>query len=532
METFATTDILNQVNRICQYPEIRSKRILCSFLRFIVEETLAGRGDQLKGYVIGTQVLGKDVDFDPEQDSLVRIHAGRLRRLLRIYYLDVGKDDHVHIEIPKGCYKPLFSSNGESKKVSRSDNSRDTTPIPREPSVAVLPFKNLTGNPDKEYFSYGFSEELSIELTKYDDLNIINCWRRPESENGKGLYGDLGARYLIDGSVQAYDQNVHILVKLVEAYSGKQIWAERYTRNLSVKSLVDIQEDIADTVAKTIGSEVGVVLGELSAESNRIVPEHMEVFDAVLQFYYYEARMSESLGSIVYQKLQQALSNDPASGVIHAMMASMHGTAFALDYPGNDHFGKMTELIDDAMRLDPDNLIVRIVNSFRFFLNNEKDRFLQEAKRCLSMNIVSPLRLGILGFHLSLFGFWEEGKAILDRAMNKSTGYPLFLHGAICLYYFRLGKYSEALKEAEKYDMPGLFWGPLLRTACLGKLGKREKASAHNEQLLVLKPDFEAKARDLVSRYVKEDDLLSDILDGLKKGGLKIRSIPTPLFNS
>ena len=111
LKTFATTDILDQVAKICQYPEIKSKRLLCEFLRFVVEETLAGRGEDLKGYIIGTQVLGKDVDFDPEQDSLVRIHAGRLRRLLRMYYLDMGRNDRIFIEIPKGGYKPIFQSN-------------------------------------------------------------------------------------------------------------------------------------------------------------------------------------------------------------------------------------------------------------------------------------------------------------------------------------------------------------------------------------------------------------------------------------
>jgi hypothetical protein len=76
----------------------------------VVNETLEGRGDQLKGYTIGVSVLGKTENFDPEQDSLVRIHAGRLRRLLHTYYLDAGKNDPIYIDIPKGGYHPMFLS--------------------------------------------------------------------------------------------------------------------------------------------------------------------------------------------------------------------------------------------------------------------------------------------------------------------------------------------------------------------------------------------------------------------------------------
>ena len=521
MGTIAKNDIVDQVNKICQYPEIRAKKIICKFLRFVVQETLEGKGAQLKGYTIGLGVLGKDEDFDAEQDSLVRIHAGRLRRLLRTYYLDAGKNDQIFIDIPKGGYQPVFSSNGLSKENIQSENYNTTTPK-REPSIAVLPFRNLTGDPEKEHFSFGFSEELSIELTKYEDLEVMNCWQRPKFKNNKSLFSILGAHYFIDGSVQDNEKDLHILVKLIDAISGKQLWADRYVRDLSMESLIEMQEEIADTIAKTVGSELGVIMKQLSAETSHIRPENLEVFDATLHFYYWEAHMSESIGSETYVKLQQALSNNPTSGLIHALLAAMSGTALSLGYSGDNHREKMIELMDEAMRLDADNVIVRVANSFRYFLSNDKDNFLEEVNHCLSLNIVSPLRLGAVGFYLSLFGYWEKGKVILDKAMKKNTGFPLFFHGATCLYYYRLNKYKEALKEAQKYDVQGLFWGPLLRAACMGKMDERKKARSQVEQLLLLKPDFETKAQELLSYYIKEDELLLEVLDGLRKAGLSL----------
>ena len=178
--------------------------------------------------------------------------------------------------------------------------------LTREPSIAVLPFKNLTGDPAKEYIAYGLSEELSIELTTYEDLKIVNCWHRPDISISENAYDKIGARYIIDGSVQAYDESVRILVKLVDIRTDTQIWAERYSRDLSVKNLVTVQEDIADTVAKTVGSEVGIVFTHLREESRQTKPENLEVFDAILQYYYYQSHMSAPLGALTFTKLNQA----------------------------------------------------------------------------------------------------------------------------------------------------------------------------------------------------------------------------------
>ena len=255
MNNFTKTDILDEIERICNYSEIKSKKLICLFLRFVVQETLSGRGDQLKGYLIGTQVLGKDSDFDPEQDSLVRIHAGRLRRLLKLYYLEDGKNDPIIIEIPKGSYQPLFSKNdpGTSQIENGASPAVFSPETPaHEPSVAVLPFYNLTGDPNKEHFSHGFSNELSVELTKYNDLKVINCWLRPSLGDIPipELYNKFGARFLIDGSVHLYENQIKILVILVDTSTGKQIWAERYIRDFTVENLQKIEEEVCDEIAK------------------------------------------------------------------------------------------------------------------------------------------------------------------------------------------------------------------------------------------------------------------------------------------
>jgi hypothetical protein len=133
----------------------------------------------------------------------------------------------------------------------------------------------------------------------------------------------------------------------------------------------------------------------------------------------------------------------------------------------------------------------------------------------------SPMRLGSLGFHLSLYGDWERGKTILDKVMSRKVHFPQFYYGATMLYYYRTKQFEQALEEANQYDIPALFWGPMLRTAVLGQLNRVEDAKPHIAHLLQLKPDFERKADYLISRYVKEKDLVEQVIDGLRKAGLE-----------
>jgi adenylate cyclase len=217
------------------------------------------------------------------------------------------------------------------------------------------------------------------------------------------------------------------------------------------------------------------------------------------------------------------LNKNPESGEALAMLASLNGTRYELDLPDSTNaLEKLVELSDKAIELEPQDQLVRIVHAWRFFVLNQKEKFLIEIEKALDLNPNSPFRIGAIGFFLSLYGEWEKGKQLLDKAMKQNMGFPSWYYGATTVYYYRLNEFEKAYEEAIKYDIPGLFWGPMLRAATLGQLGRRSDAEVQIANLKVLKPDFESKARYLISRYVKEDELVEKIIEGLKKAGLKI----------
>jgi tetratricopeptide (TPR) repeat protein len=217
------------------------------------------------------------------------------------------------------------------------------------------------------------------------------------------------------------------------------------------------------------------------------------------------------------------LNKDPESGIAHAMLASLYGTRYELDLPDStSSLEKLVELTDKAIKFEPHDQLVQIIYAWRFFVLNQREKFLYEMEKALDLNPNSPFRIGAIGFFLSLFGEWEKGKQLLDRAMKQNVGYPTWYYGATTVYYYKLNKFDKAYEEALKYDVAAIFWGPMLRAATLGQIGRRSDAEKQITELKNFKPDFERKARYLISRYVKEEELVEKIIEGLQKAGLSI----------
>ena len=150
-----SASIQEQLERICASREFRTKPVMKRLLAHLVTEYVEGRAHLIKAYSIAVNALNRDIDFDPDRDALVRVNAGRLRTLLRTYYLDEGNQDSVHIEIPTGTYAPRISRRKEDGGPAPGTNSDS-----RRPYVAVLPFRNLTGNQDLDYLAVGLAQEL------------------------------------------------------------------------------------------------------------------------------------------------------------------------------------------------------------------------------------------------------------------------------------------------------------------------------------------------------------------------------------
>lgn len=271
------------------------------FLQYIVEETLEGRREQLKAYTIAQAVFGRDASFDAQNDPVVRIEAGRIRRALERYYLLCGSIDQIRITVPKGGYAPHFSSgenNLHAGELSVPQNVGNKRPLPgherpasyrnlllpigvpalfgvmvilalvRPPEaylsppktspapatstlegkvrIAVQPFAALGGDTQGADFAKGLADQLIAKLMKVENLVVL----APDRSGTEAI----GKLFSLQGSVLIEGMVLHLHVRLVNDADGTVIWANQYDRDLRAEAVLDIEDEVATQIAMAIPS--------------------------------------------------------------------------------------------------------------------------------------------------------------------------------------------------------------------------------------------------------------------------------------
>ncbi|MBW9054443.1 hypothetical protein [Rhizobium mesosinicum] len=289
--------VREQLDRILASPEFHAPERGRRFLEYIIEEMLEGRGEQLKAYTIAQAVFGRDASFDAQNDPVVRIEAGRIRRALERYYLVSGRRDPIGITIPKGGYSPHFSSTNGSASPGGANDSQDrgnkrgglARPIayrdlllpiglpallgviailaiirpledyfsgPKAPpapaastlaskaSIVVEPFSALGGSSEGLDFANGLADQLLTKLMKAENL-VVLAPDRPAAQPIAPLFN-------LQGSVAIEGSALHLHVRLINGADGTVIWANQYDREIKGRTILDIEDEIAMQIALEI----------------------------------------------------------------------------------------------------------------------------------------------------------------------------------------------------------------------------------------------------------------------------------------
>lgn len=524
LDTFLTIPaqaIREELGRILASPDFQGSAMLRHMLRFVVEKALGGCTQEIKGYTIATQALGRKANFDGNKDPIVRILGGRLRRALEHYYLTHGARDSIRIDIPRGTYIPTFQ-NGCQEAIKAAETA---VMLPTGPTVAVLPLLNLSGDPQQEYFTDGLGEELTSELARYQDLQVIafqsTRFYKGREADVREIGQDLKVRFLVAGSVRQAGGTIKINLQVIDALTGSRLWGEQFCRELKADSIIALQEEIARQVVGKIGSLYGVIFRTLSQEARRKPPESLETYEAFLRFHHHVTVLNGQTFAETLKVLEQAVKREPESGLSWSLLSFLYGQSYSLQLaPLESPLEQALVAARKGTALEPENQIARAATAQVYFFRNERELFLPEAEIALALNPNAPAPIGFLGWLLAFYGEWERGLAILEKGKALNPHYPGWFHMAPCFYYFLQKRCNKAYQEAQQLQMPQLFWDPLLRAASLGHLGKSSEAAQALAELLTLKPDFPQQARFLIGCYAKFDYLIDTILEGLRLAGL------------
>jgi len=518
--------IRDYLQRILQSSRFRGSQKQSDFLSFIVNETLEGRASELKGYTIAIAVYGRKEGFDPQVDPIVRVEAGRLRRALEHYYLTDGKDDPVQIDIPKGGYTPTFREiKPQTDEIKSIPGKSDDYGLYNTPSIAVIPLINQSGDPEQDYFVDGLTEELTNELSRYQDFQVIASLSgmrfKGKAINLQKIGGDLGIRFLLSGSARSSPKSVKVGMQLLDTATAEQIWTKSYKRKKTATDLIDLQEDITHSVVGIIADQYGLITRKLSKESRKRAPEQVMAYDAILRFYYYELRLTVDAFKKALSALKKAIQLEPEYGLAWAMLGHMHADNYALGFCEIENsLEKALVYANKGVSLSPENQFANDALCVIYFQQGNKEAFLKQTQKTVELNPNSPYFVGVAGWHTALFGEWEHGLALLKKGMQLNPYHPTWFYIVTSMDCYRREDYESAFAEALKINYPELFWDPLMRAAALGQMGKQPQAEMALKELLKLVPDFKDRGRELIGRYVKVDSIRDKIFKGLKKAGL------------
>lgn len=518
--------IKTQLALILKSNQFRGSERQKGFLKFVVAETLAGRGAQLKGYTIALAVYGRDESFDPQIDPIVRVEAGRLRRALEHYYLTDGKDDLIRIEIPKGAYVPTFqamqTSSGEPETPARRQKTRR---LSTRPSLAVLPLENMASAAEQDYFADGLTEELTAEIARYQEIQVIASQTTMRLKGQKidplAVGRDLDVRFLLTGSIRRDSKTIKISIRLLDTTTARQIWGESYKRELTPENLISLQEEISQSAVGAMADLFGLITRRLSKESRKKTPAALDAYDAVLQFYHYETVLTPDTFQKALAAMQRAVEIDPDYGLAWAMLGHLHADNHALGFCTIDTpLEKALRYVQKGVTLEPENQFARDALTLVHFHRGDKTSFLRELDATLALNPNAPYIVGVAGWHLSLFGEWERGLALLEKGMQLNPYYPTWFHLAPFMFYYQIDNYEKAYSEALKFNYPALFWDPLMRATALAQMDNDQEAEKALQELLTLVPNFKSAGRQLMGNYVKVPELVDALIEGLQKAGM------------
>ena len=531
--------VRDELDRILTSADFAQSERMKAFLKFVVEETLEGRAERLKEYTIATEVFARDESFDPQTNTIVRVEAGRLRRRLERYHLTEGRDNEVRIDLPKGTYVPLFRAArppAPAKPAAAPEAPEpggDAAARPSGPSIAVLPFENMSGDPAQDFFADGVTEEIINDLTRFPNLKVISRHStfkfRGRHVDVREVGRDLEVQYVLEGSVRKAGDLVRVTGQLTEAASGSHLFSETYDRDLSAQNILEIQDDIAERIVGAVGQPYGVMARAGARLLRGKAWQHLDAYDAVLRFYDYWFNASLSLHEPVRTALERAVELDPDYASAWAALASMYLDEARFGYDprhDGDQLERALGAAQKAVLLDPENSMAYHFLFSTHFHRGELDDFRATGERALALNPNHADMLADYGIMLACCGEWERGLELTDKAMELSPTHPGWFHVAAVLDHYRKGEYEASLAEAKRVQVPDFHWGFVMVAMCCGQLGWDREGRAACDKILGLAPEIGKHMWRQLAFWNMPQDLAEHVVEGLRKAGLSIPDRP------
>ncbi|MBB6095169.1 adenylate cyclase [Povalibacter uvarum] len=485
------------------------------FLRFVIDETLAGRSKALNQTTIAMQVFGRGTDFDAVLDPIVRVQAGRLRRSLERYYLLTGDLRDVCIQLPKGCYAPVFTTMTRTADPLPDLVETACRPDVTEwPTVLIHPFVT---DPADEAIAAHLKDEFAMELCRYDDVHVV----RQSSMHHMDARQQASIRFEFRGTLRCMNDERIMSARLIDRHSGQQVWSDEHRCTPHPSRWSCGLGDMARVMAARLGCENGAIARVLATDPVHRSGEAADSFGPIARAYrfLFSRQVDELVPTIQAVRSLTARAPQLAAGWTYLARLFVLNHTFQLS-PLYTPVEKAIDHASRAVMLDPGGTRARSVLATALLAKGEIEAAREELHQVLQLNPDSLVCREVIGWLLALSGEWDHGVALMRETMQRNPYCSPQVYHGLWADQLRRGDFEGAHRAALEYRDPGFFWRDLMMACCLGHLGRTEEAQGHVAELLLSKPQFPAHGRTMIQYYIKAPALRECIDFGLRKAGL------------
>ncbi len=396
-------------------------------------------------------------------------------------------------------------------------------PLPDKPSIAVLPFANMSDDPKQEYFSDGITDDLTTALSRLPDLFVI---ARTSSFTYKGkalkvqeISRQLGVKYVLEGSVRKADNQVRITAQLVDATTGDHIWAEHYDRPL--RDIFSLQDEIVRKIVTTLNLQLALSEHGIAVTKRTDNLEAYDYFLRGIEFFKF-GNPGKEADENARQMFQKAIELDPKYSDAYAWLGNVLILAQVNQWSHDLRaFDRALQLEQQSIALDNSNAFAYAQMSFSYTSTRQYDLGITAAERALAFDPNFAEAYNILGFALSTSGKPAEGVVAAHEAMRLDPSNRDFYSGVEGRAYVLMGRYEEAIPPLKmnlaRYSNNIAIH--LMLIACYVELGRNEEARAEAAEVMRINPQFSLAVQKQTAAM--EQPFHDRIYADIAKAGLK-----------